>query len=311
MLPVLSSPYNFGRPHHSTCLQKIIGDEVRYPTHPKNITFATMFKNNIFILLLLASLVMASCSNHQKILKSTDNEAKYEKAMEYYEKGDYYRALQVFDQLMPIYRGTAKAEKLYFNYANAYYQEREYVLASYYFKRFALNFPSSQWAEEASFLAAYTKFLDSPRYSLDQTVTREAIDEFQLFINRYPFGEKAKEANDLIDELRNKLQMKSYNIANLYYKMEDYRAAIVSYEGMLKDYPDTEFKEEILYRIIRSYYQYAFKSIEEKKKERYESAVKVYYDFVSLYPDSKYIDEVQRMRQRVQDELLNIEVEPS
>lgn len=108
MLPVLSSPYNFGRPHHSTCLQKIIGDEVRYPTHPKNITFATMFKNNIFILLLLASLVMASCSNHQKILKSTDNEAKYEKAMEYYEKGDYYRALQVFEQLMPIYRGTAK-----------------------------------------------------------------------------------------------------------------------------------------------------------------------------------------------------------
>ena len=284
---------------------------MRYPNHPKIITFAPMFKNNLFILLLLASVVMVSCSNHQKILKSTDNEAKYEKAMEYYEKGDYYRALQVFEQLMPVYRGTAKAEKLYFYYANAYYQEREYILASYYFKRFALNFPSSQWAEEASFLAAYTKYLDSPRYSLDQTVTREAIDEFQLFINRYPFGAKAKEANDLIDQLRLKLQMKSYSIANLYYKMEDYRAAIVSYEGMLKDYPDTEYKEEILYRIIRSYYQYAFKSIDEKKKERYESAVKSYYDFVSLYPESKYIGEVKRMRQRVEDELLIFEIKPS
>ncbi|NCA85726.1 MAG: outer membrane protein assembly factor BamD [Clostridia bacterium] len=270
-----------------------------------------MFKNNLFILLLLASVVMASCSKHQKILKSTDNEAKYEKAMEYYDKGDYYRALQVFEQLMPVYRGTAKAEKLYYYYANAYYQEREYVLASYYFKRFALNFPTSEWAEEASFLAAYTKYLDSPRYSLDQTVTREAIDEFQLFINRYPFGNKAKEANELIDELRDKLQMKSYSIANLYYKMEDYRAAIVSYEGMLKDFPDTEYKEEILYRIIRSYYQYAFKSIDEKKKERYESAVKAYFDFVSLYPESEYMDEVQRMRQRVKDELQNFEVEPS
>jgi len=223
--------------------------------------------------------------------------------MEYYEKGDYYKALQLFESILPIYRGTNKAEKLYYYYAYAYYHEREYIMAAYYFKRFYSSFPSSQFAEEAAFMSAYCTYLDSPRYTLDQTNTYEAIDEFQLFINRYPYGERAEEATAYIDELRQKLQDKAYNIANLYYKMRDYRAAIVSYESVLKDYPDTEYKEEILYKIISAYYEYAMKSVQAKQKERYESAVSAYLDFVSLYPESKYFDEVQKMRDKVVEKL--------
>ena len=85
--------------------------------------------------------------------------------------------------------------------------------------------------------------------------------------------------------------------------MEDYRAAIVSYESLLKDYPDTEYKEDILYKIIKAYYQYAMKSIKAKQKERYESAVKAYLDFISLYPESEYFDEVQKMRNKVAEKL--------
>jgi outer membrane protein assembly factor BamD len=131
----------------------------------------------------------------------------------------------------------------------------------------------------------------------------EAIDEFQLFINRFPYGEKAQEATDYIVELREKLQDKAYNIANLYYKMEDYRGAIISYENILKEFPDTEYREDILYKIISSYHNYAIKSIEEKKKERFENAVKAYHDFVSVYPESEFIDEVEKMRERVEEEL--------
>ncbi len=268
-----------------------------------------MLRKTGFILLISIMVVIASCSKHQKLLKSTDNDMKYDKAMEYYDKGDYYRALQLFEQLIPVYRGTSKAEKLYFSYAYAYYYEREYIMASYYFKRFSVNFPGSEFAEEASFMLAYCKYLDSPRYSLDQTVTREAIDEFQLFINRYPYGEKAQEANDLIIELRDKLEKKSYNIANLYYKMEDYRAAIISYENLLKDFPDTGFKEDVLYKIITSYYNYAIKSIEEKKTERFENAVKAYYDFIALYPESEYVTDVEKMRRKVENELEGAEID--
>ncbi len=262
-----------------------------------------MFKKTLFYLSLLAFIVLVSCSKYQKLIKSTDNEMKYNKAIEYYEKGDYYRALQLFDGLIPIFRGTNKAEKLYFCYAYCYYNEHDNVMASYYFGRFYQSFPTSEFAEETHFMAAYCKYLDSPRYSLDQTISKEAINDFQLFINKYPFGDRAKQATLLIDELRYKLQLKDYNIANMYYKMEDYQAAIVSYENMLKSYPDTDFKEEILFKIIKSYYNYAMKSIPEKKKERYESAVKAYFDFKSTFPQSKYFEEVENMKEKVTREL--------
>jgi len=262
-----------------------------------------MFRKSLLYIVLFVIFASTSCSNYQKLVKSPDNELKFEKAMEYYDKGDYYKALQLFESVLPVYRGTDKAEELYYRYAYSYYHEGEFIMAAYYFNRFYSSFPSSKYAEEVSFMAAYCTYLDSPRYSLDQTNTYEAIDAFQLFINRYPRGDRADQATEYIEELRLKLLEKSYNIGNLYYKMEDYRAAIVSYESLLKDYPDTEYKEEILYKIIKAYYQYAMKSIKAKQKERYESAVKAYLDFISLYPESEYFDEVQKMRNKVAEKL--------
>lgn len=258
-----------------------------------------MFKKSVFVVVLIASVFLFSCSKHQRLIKSTDNELKYQKAIEYYEKGDYYKAIQIIEQIIPVYRGTTKAEKLYFYYAYAYFHEHDYVMASYYFQRFTSSFPFSESTEEATYMSAYCKYLESPRYSLDQTTTKEAIDEFQSFINKYPYGEKATEATEKIDELRQRLMDKAYSVANLYYHMEDYRAAIVSYENVLKEFPDTQYQEEILYRIIKSYYNYATNSVNTKKRERFESALKAYYDFLSLYPESEKMDEVMKMRNKV------------
>ncbi len=77
----------------------------------------------IYISSIILLLFIAGCSKYQKLLKSTDNDKKYELAMKYYEHKDYYRALQLFDQLLPVYRGTAKAEKIAYCYAYSYYEQ--------------------------------------------------------------------------------------------------------------------------------------------------------------------------------------------
>jgi len=261
-----------------------------------------MFQKIFFISIVLISSVLLSCSKHQKLIKSTNNELKYEAAMKYYDKGDYYRALQLFDQLIPVYRGTSQSEDLLFKYAYSYFNQRDYVLASYHFSRFSNTFPMSPKAEEAAYMTAYCKYLESPRYTLDQTVTKEAINEFQVFINRFPYGERAKDATVLIDQLRMKLQQKDFSIANLYMKIEDYQAAIVSYRNVLKDYPDIEFKEEIMYKIVIASYNFAINSIPEKKQERIESAQTAYYDFLSLYPESRYVSELNKIYKRSGDQ---------
>ena len=258
-----------------------------------------MFLSRFKIYLLLAVLMLASCGKQQKLLKSTDNEAKYAAAVNYYETNDYYRALQLFQQLINFYQGTEKAEKMQFYYAYCYYHQKDYVLASYYFKRFVDNYPRSVFAEEAMYMNAYCYFLDSPISSLDQTNTYTAIKELQLFINFYPNSDRVEEANKLIDQLRGKLQRKDLDIANLYLKMKLFEAAIYSYKNILKDYPDTEYKEDILFAILKSYYNYATYSISTKQAERYQSALDSYNELVFQFPDTKYLKAAKNMNQDV------------
>ncbi len=222
--------------------------------------------------------------------------------MQYYDKGDFYRALQLFDQLIPIYRGTSKSEDLLFRYPFAYFNQRDYVMASYHFNRFSSTFPFKLQSRRSRLYGCLLQYLESPRHTLDQTVTKDAINEFQSFINRYPYGEKAKEATKLIDQLRLKLQKKDYNIANLYMKIGDYQAAIVSFRNLLKDYPEIAYKEEIMYKIVVSAYNFANNSIQEKKQERLESAQNDYYDFITLFPESRYVNELNKYYKRSIDQ---------
>jgi outer membrane protein assembly factor BamD len=265
-----------------------------------------MLKTRLIILYITVALVFTACSKHQKLLKSSDNDLKYETAVSYFNKGDYNRALQLLEQLVSVYRGTSRAEKVFYYYAYSYYELKDYMMASYYFKRFAESFPSSENAEECMYLAAYCTYMESPKYSLDQSSTYDAIKEFQAFINKYPQSDKVADCNFYIDEMRGKLEHKAYEIAELYLKMEDYQAAIVSFENLITDYPDTQYKELALYGILKSYYNYAENSIFNKRKERHQKALDSYNDFVALFPESDYRRQADKMNQSAQEILLNL-----
>ena len=261
-----------------------------------------MKKRFLFFCLSLLIFLSTSCK-FQKLLKSDDNEKKYAMALQLYNEKDYSRALQLFDQLMGVMRATDKAQKIYYNQAYCYYYSKDYTMASYYFKRFSSNFPNTREAEECTFMSAYCNCLNSPEYSLDQTTTHDAIKELQAFINTYPESKRIPECNDLIDKMREKLETKDFKIAQLYYRMDDYLAAITSFNNILKDYPDTQKKEEILFLIFKSYNKYAVQSIDWKKKERIMKAFTAYNDFATLYPSSQFIAEAKSMKEKSQKEL--------
>ncbi|MCD4697846.1 MAG: outer membrane protein assembly factor BamD [Bacteroidales bacterium] len=266
--------------------------------------FAPMFKKAyIYLVISIVILGFSSCSKYHKIQKSQDFSYKYEKALEYYEKEDYYRALSLFDQVTPFYRGTEDAENIAYKYAYAYYNQKDYIMASYYFDRFAKTYPRSDKSEECSFMSAFCKYQDSPKYKLDQTSTYDAINQLQLFINAYPYSKKVEQCNQLIDELREKLQVKDLEIAKLFLKMEKYEAAVTSFENLLVDYPDTKFREDAMFYTIKSYYFYASKSVRSKRKERYQEAADIYNQFVALYPESKYNRDIKYMYDRAMKEI--------
>jgi outer membrane protein assembly factor BamD len=251
-----------------------------------------MFKRGIIISVLASVLLLAGCGKFQKLLKSNNNQLKYETAIALFDKGSYSKAMQLFEQITPEYKGTDKAEKIAYMNAYCYYHEKDYILANHYFKQFAEEFPSSQYAEECAYNAAYCKYLDSPIPSLDQTNTYDAIKELQIFINKYPQSQRVEQSNNLIDQLREKLELKAFNVGKLFFKTNDIQAAIVCFNNMIKEFPDTKYREEVLYMLMKTYQKFADKSIESKMSERYGQVFETCDKILSDFPKTKYLKEV-------------------
>ena len=248
-------------------------------------------------------LVFAGCSKYQRILKSNDFEKKFDMAMVYYDNGKYQKAFPLFEELITVFRGTSKAEDVYYYYAYCNYQLGDYMLAGYHFDNFVRTFPRSDRAEDAQFMNAKCYFLDSAEPSLDQASTKKAIDEMQLFINKYPESPKVDECNDLMDRLRFKLETKAYNGAKLYYRLGEYKAAIFALRNTLEDFPDTKFREEISFMILRSAYLLADNSIASKKEERFEQTLRECDDFIERYPRSEDVKEAEKIKEDSKIEL--------
>ncbi|MFT3738191.1 MAG: outer membrane protein assembly factor BamD [Breznakibacter sp.] len=251
-----------------------------------------------FLTLLVSLLVLASCSDYQKLLKSTDYELKYNKAMAYYKAEDFVKATTLFEELTSIYRGSDKAENLTYCYADALFKMKDYLMAAHYYGQFVKTYPSSDLVEECQFQLAYCKYKQSPKPRLDQTLTYEALNEFQLFINMFPASPRVNEATRFMDELRDKLVYKSYLNARLYfdlgnYRGNNYRSSVIAAQNSLREFPDTKYREELSFLILEAKYIQAVKSVEEKKDERARETIDEYYSFINEFPDSKYLKKAE------------------
>lgn len=241
------------------------------------------------MLCFVALFLAASCtSRYEKLLKSNDNEAKYDAAVKAYHEEAYHKASQLFESILLYYRGPGKAETVHFYYAKSLMGLEDYYTAGYQFRSFVKLFPYSNLIEEAMYLGGYCKYLESPDYSLDQTVSKDAIQELDLYIQKFPLGDNVAKAKEMRQELTNKLIRKDYENAYNYYKIGAYQAAQTALKQFLKDHPTSAYNEEAVYYVIKSGFTFAQNSIESKKQERFDQAVKDYQQYHPLLTNSKY-----------------------
>jgi outer membrane protein assembly factor BamD len=246
---------------------------------------------NIIILSLLVLYV--GCSEFRKIQKSDDWKLKYDAALKYYERKDYYRSVILFDQIRPYLRGTAEAEQVEFYYAYAHYYQKQYLLASHYFKNFHDTYNRSEFAEESFYMYGYSLYKQSPIYNLDQSSTVEAITAVQTFLNRYPSSEFREDAIEIQKELRLKLEKKAYENAKLYVQLNSLNSALIALDNFRKDYPDSQLTEEATFLLVEASYKYARASILSRQKERFYDCIEFYEEFVDNFPESKHLKDIQ------------------
>ena len=258
---------------------------------------------------LLVIVLMTSCGEYQKLLKSDDYQLVYKKAIEYYNKGDYQRALNLLDGIRVYFNATSKAQNIAYYRAFCSYNLKDYQLASDMFRQFIQTYPESSFAEECLFMMGFCDYKASPKPRLDQQVTEKAINEFQLYLNRYPNSMRKEKINGYMDEMRDKLSYKAYLSAKNYYQREYYKAAVISLQNCLKDFPGSKYREEIMYMLFVSKYEMALNSVEDKKLERYNNAQEEYYFFVDEYPNSRYAADMKKKYDNITAYLKNYKYE--
>ena len=150
-------------------------------------------------------------------------------------------------------------------------------------------------AEEARYMFAYSLFKSSPKDNLDQSNSVDAMAAMQEFLNRYPNSKFRDQSIDVIVTTQKKLERKGFDNSYQYYKMRQYKAAIVALNNFKDNFPDSEFLEEAYYLVIVSEYRLAEQSIMSKQEERYKNVVDHYKEFVDKYPESSFLRDAEKL----------------
>ena len=256
-------------------------------------------KKNILVAVLFA-LSLSACGEYNKLLKSTDYDYKYEAAKAFFAKGQYTRAATLLNELITILKGTANAEESLYMLGMCYYNQEDYQTAAQTFIQYYNVYPRGVYAELARFHAGKALYLDTPEPRLDQSGTYSAIQQLQLFLEYFPESPRKEEAQNMIFALQDKLVMKEYLSARLYYNLgnylgNNYQACVITAQNALRDYPYTNLREDLSILILRAKYELAVYSVEDRKMERYREAVDEYYAFKNEFPESKYLKEADRI----------------
>lgn len=246
---------------------------------------------------------LGGCSGMNALLNSGQPDLIYAKAMEYYDKGKWTRASTLFEGCQHYYTGTPREDSISFFNARCKYKNRDFDTASTLLDDFRRKFGRSAFIEDAEGMYALCFYYLSPGPSRDQTMTGQALIAINEFMSRYPHSDRVEDFKQINGELTQRLHDKSYLNAYTYYKIGRYKSAIVSLKNALKQFPDSNHREEIMYMIVDASYRFANNSVANKQTDRYLSMLDSYYTFIAEFPESTHRKEVDRMAKEAKDYL--------
>ncbi|WP_308262105.1 outer membrane protein assembly factor BamD [Prevotella sp.] len=254
---------------------------------------------NYITAVVLSALLFTSCANEfNRVYKTNDYSYKYEYAKECYAQGKYTRASTLLQGLVTLQKGTDNAQESLYMFGMAEYNSKDYEGAAATFKKYFSSYPKGAYAQEAEFYAGMSLYNSTPEPRLDQSQTVNAIAAFQEYIDLFPDGKERSQAQQRLFELQDKLVQKELYSAQLYYDLgqyfgnctyggNNYEACIITAQNALKDYPYSKLREKFSLLVMKSKFELAQQSVEEKKLERFQDAEDECYGFLNEYPDSK------------------------
>ncbi len=250
--------------------------------------------------------ILSSCGEYNRLVKSKDTNLKFQKGIEYFQKGKFNRTITLLSDVAPLLVGTEREDSVMYYLGSAYFSDGDLYTSSEVFDDFRRRFGRSPFIEAAEYKYATGFYYMSPDPNRDQSETVKAIAAISEYLARYPQSIQRPLCEARIAELQHKLYEKSYINARTYYKTARYKSAVIALRNAIAEYPKTPYREELLYLTTRSCYELATNSIPSLQRDRYMDMMDSYYTFIAEFPDSKHRSEMDRMQRRAK-EFLGIE----
>ncbi len=256
-------------------------------------------KKYVFFLILTPCLLASCAGEYNKVFKTDDLDYRYEYAKQSFAEGKYERAATLLMDLITPKKGSDDAQEALYMLGMSEYMCRDYESASATFKKYFQTYPKGVYAEQASFYVGQSLYEGAPEPRLDQTPTIGAINAYQQFMDFFPDSELRPKAQERLFELQDKLVQKELLSAQLYYNLggyfgninsnneSNYIASIITAQNALKLYPYSKWREDFSLLIMKSKFELAENSSEDKQVERYRDAEDECYGFINEFPESK------------------------
>lgn len=257
-------------------------------------------KKTVIISLCMLLLFGSCASEFSRVYKSTDYDFKYEYAKQLFASRKFSQSILLLEELVQMKKGSDEAEECLYMLGMAQYNNADYESAAATFRKYHQAYPRGIFAEQASFYVGQSLFESAPEPRLDQSPTMGAINAYQQFLDYYPDSKRKPEAQARLFELQDKLVLKELLSAQLYYNLggyfgnctsggSNYEACIITAQNALKTYPYSHMREDFALLIMKSKFELAENSTEEKRLDRYRDAEDECYGFLNEYPESKHV----------------------
>jgi outer membrane protein assembly factor BamD len=256
-----------------------------------------MVKKAVILLILAISVIaiLSSCGNK----KNFENASAYDvfvQAKAYFDDEDYLEAQKLFDMIKLQYPASQFADDAQFYLAETNFARGEYILAAFNFGTIRRVYPNSEFAKDALYKKAMCFYELSPSYDRDQEYTMQAINALTEFQIIYGTDSLTKVCNDYIDELREKLGRRDYSIAYMYQKIYYYEAALIYYDSVIENFADTKYYENAFFGKIDVLYL----------MRRYEECASVIDAYQLNFPEGDFISMVNSYEEKI-NKFKNIE----
>jgi outer membrane protein assembly factor BamD len=202
--------------------------------------------------LLIFVLTFISCATRQT-LTALEPAAEFERAISFFDNRKYDQAIQGFERILFYHPSSEFVDDAQYWLGRTYLEQKEYDQAIIEFDYLIRNFPKSTQLEDAYFHRARAHLLDAPSHEKDLSDLKIAIRLLDEFLTRFPNSEHTDDVRKEILSARDRLAKKELENGKLYEKLKEMTAALLYYEYIMNNYPETESAGEARYRSAQIY----------------------------------------------------------